>query len=158
MCTRTYSAFLSVWVRSLSLALRRLTLHCHTQLWHLCLLLLLLVLPCALPKCNAIPGIATLRSGLQQGLLLVSHHRLAVFSHLYVLLLAVGIQPLSHAAPPAATAAANTTAAAAADKEEDNPVPVHVHCSHRLRASAASAAAHTFSEVVVIDDNDDEAL
>jgi hypothetical protein len=77
--------FTSVWVRLLRLVRRRLTLHHHTRLWHLCLLLLL-VLPRALLTCNVIPGMATPRWGLGQGLLLISRRCLAAFSRLWVLL------------------------------------------------------------------------
>jgi hypothetical protein len=61
----------------------------------------------------------------------------------------------SHAAPPVAVAAAATTATAAADEEDD---PVHSSCRslHVFRASAAPSASRTFTEVVIInDDNND---
>jgi hypothetical protein len=77
--------FPSVWVLLLCLVRRHLTLHRHTRPWHLCLLLLL-VLPRALPRCNVIPGMAALRWGLGQGLLLVLRRRLAAFSRLWALL------------------------------------------------------------------------
>jgi hypothetical protein len=79
------SPFPSVWVLLLRLVRRHLTLHRHTQPWRLCLLLLL-VLPRALPRCNIIPGMATPRWGLGQGILLVLRHRLAAFSRLWALL------------------------------------------------------------------------
>jgi hypothetical protein len=79
------SPFPSVWVRLLRLMRCHLTLHCHTRPWRLCLLLLL-VLPRALPRCNVIPWMATPRWGLGKGLLLVSRRRLAAFSCLWALL------------------------------------------------------------------------
>jgi hypothetical protein len=64
----------------------------------------------------------------------------------------------SGAVLPVAVAAAATTATAATDEENNDPVPVWRHGSHRTRASAATAAAHASTEVVVINDNnvDDE--
>jgi hypothetical protein len=79
------SPFPSVWVLLLRLVRRHLTLHRHTRPWRLCLLLLL-VLPRAVPRCNVIPGMATPRWGLGKGLLLVSCRLLAAFSRLWVLL------------------------------------------------------------------------
>ncbi len=79
------SPFPSVWVLLLRLVRRHLTPHCHTRPWCLCLLLLL-VLPRALPRCNVIPRMATPRWGLGQGLLLVLRRRLVAFSRLWALL------------------------------------------------------------------------
>ncbi len=84
-CATIPSPIPSVWVRLLRLVRHRLTLHRHTRPWRLCLLLLL-VLPRALPRCNDIPGMATQRWGLGQGLLLFSRRRLAAFSRLWALL------------------------------------------------------------------------
>ncbi len=77
--------FPSVWVFLLRLVRRHLTLLRHTRPWRLCLLLLL-ALPWALLWCNVIPGMATPRWGLGQGLLLVLRRRLPVFSRLWALL------------------------------------------------------------------------
>jgi hypothetical protein len=76
-----------------------MTLHCHTRPSRLCLLLLL-VLPQALPRCNIIPGMATARWGLGQGLLLVSRRRLATFSHLWALLPRVWTRLVLHCLLP----------------------------------------------------------
>jgi hypothetical protein len=65
-----------------------MTLHRYTQLWRLCLLLLL-VLPWALLRCSIIPEMATPRWDLGQSLLLVLCRCLTMFFYLWPLFLCV---------------------------------------------------------------------